>query len=492
MNRTHKILIYTLGNAKSYKETTYELNGEKLSSKFISDIYLSQEKPERVLFFGTAGSGWEELYSHFAKLIPEVGGKMDDQLIEALAKAEGLKQNAQLDVLNELSRQLTACFQVFAMKDFLGSVRQVTIQLLRYGSESDVNTGNYQLLMNSLREQVEAVEGKCEVSFDITHGFRSIPFFNYTILEYLRCLMPGKVEIGKIYYGAFDNKTADNVTSVEDYTMVRDVMELTRAVEEFKHTGRTRTLASLEAIKQDKGFCQALEAFDWAIQCNAYDDLTKGISSLFKYTEQSSSVVSPHVDARVLLSRALRQAIFERDDTGEPGSIQWQRCKQQGVPMQQLFIARWLCAIENYGQASLVATEALMRVWTIDFKNKVPVEKQPARASELTDAVKRYFEVLASKRKNETEIRVSNLYTEYNTYIRIFRNIYAHNLDNDDARNREVAGLTVSEIRDKLKAFIKESMQVLRCINGQSSGGLNPADMNNLLLAAAKSVALRL
>ncbi len=477
MAKRKKLLVCTIGNVGRYKETTYNIDGELVHSAFILDAIIRTEAPDQVLIYGTAGSGWEDLYTHIASETDD--SHMADELLDTILQAREQKQNAPVEVLNDLSGRLTACFQSFTGRGILEKVERISVQMLRYGGEPDVTAGNYSMLMKSFDAQLDP---GCAytISFDITHGFRSIPFFNYAILEYFRCLLPDGADIGTIYYGNLENKDENGVTCIERLTMVRDVMALTHAVEEFKHTGRTSTLAALLTQPEDAQLRGALEDFNWAMQCNSIDRLNKAIAKLFMYTEEPMAEQTLTTDARKLLRRVLREGLLGRLGQQGPCAAQWRSLGRANIVKQQLQIARWLCSTENYGQASLVATEALLGSLIHGYLAAVPADRQVRGAREQAECAKQMFERMSQAPATDTALAVSRLYQHYDT-IRIFRNIYAHNLATDTVRHQDVSAMKPADVRKSIGLFIDEVEGFDACVRGSGTNDMAPGDLMSLM-----------
>jgi len=86
-------------------------------------------------------------------------------------------------------------------------------------------------------EVMQDAESGAEVVFDITHGFRSQPFFASAAIDYCRSVL-GRPEQLRVVYGAFEAKGDDNVTPIWDLTVYVDALDWSRALLLFLRTGR--------------------------------------------------------------------------------------------------------------------------------------------------------------------------------------------------------------------------------------------------------------
>jgi CRISPR-associated protein Csx16 len=109
------------------------------------------------------------------------------------------------------------------------------------GRSTDELWRNFNLLTRLLR-----VGQQEETLLDITHGFRSLPFFAGAVVAFVRALtaeLPARV-----VYGAFEARTA-NQTPVWDLTPFVDLLDWTQALDLFLRSGQADALAArVEAL----------------------------------------------------------------------------------------------------------------------------------------------------------------------------------------------------------------------------------------------------
>lgn len=92
---------------------------------------------------------------------------------------------------------------------------------------------------------VGEIKDNDKVLFDITHGFRSLPFLTFLALAYVRNVRSG-VEIERVIYGAFDAVDRDNPRKpVFDLTPFVSLLDWLGAVTMFQRTGDARPIAGL-------------------------------------------------------------------------------------------------------------------------------------------------------------------------------------------------------------------------------------------------------
>jgi CRISPR-associated DxTHG motif protein len=89
---------------------------------------------------------------------------------------------------------------------------------------------------------VEHVQEGETVIFDVTHGFRSLPFLAFLFIAYLKSAKNVKIE--SVYYGAFDMKK-DGVTPVLDLSQFVTMLDWIAAADRFVDFGDSTKLADL-------------------------------------------------------------------------------------------------------------------------------------------------------------------------------------------------------------------------------------------------------
>ena len=108
---------------------------------------------------------------------------------------------------------------------------------------------------NQLWQIFNTVVGKIQngdrVLFDITHGFRSLPFLTFLALAYVRNVRRD-VEIERVVYGAYEAVERDNpYKPVFDLTPFIGLLDWIGAVSVFQQTGNAQPIANLVADAQN-------------------------------------------------------------------------------------------------------------------------------------------------------------------------------------------------------------------------------------------------
>ena len=98
-------------------------------------------------------------------------------------------------------------------------------------------------IFQTLRATLEAGEG--EVVFDITHGFRSLPFFAAAAVSYMRAL--GKAERLSVFYAAY---TGTDRTPIWDLSPFLSLLDWAQALHVFMRTGHAEEVRRLGEVQE--------------------------------------------------------------------------------------------------------------------------------------------------------------------------------------------------------------------------------------------------
>ncbi len=116
---------------------------------------------------------------------------------------------------------------------------------------------------------VDAIESNETVIFDLTHGFRSLPFLSFLAVAYLRKVK--HIDLKGVYFGNFDagdKSVSPPRTPVIDLTLFTELLDWTVAADLFVRFGDARDLADLlkkqhNRIKPDPRNADRAEMSAW-------------------------------------------------------------------------------------------------------------------------------------------------------------------------------------------------------------------------------------
>ena len=233
------ILLTSIGTGKydektkeiKYFEAIYALNEDRsntLKSAYIYDAILEFKNIDKIIFIGTTGSNWHALYEHLyyenSKIKPKLS-RSEDYALELYELSESKEKN--LDKCREKLQTLI---------DTMGGVCQDII-ILNYGMSADEMNENF----NRLAAAKEYIEDGDTLSFDITHSFRSLAFYELLAVNFFKLSMGDGGRLDSVSYGMFENKDGD-ITPIVNQEPLLNLLDWTKAADEFKRFGTTHLL----------------------------------------------------------------------------------------------------------------------------------------------------------------------------------------------------------------------------------------------------------
>ncbi len=197
-----------------------------------------------------------------------------------------------------------------------------------------------------------------EVAFDITHCFRSIPFFVVIFIQFIK-FMERSTEVSHIFYGILDQKTYES--QIIDLRPLIDLLDWMEAIASLKKYGDLDDLCLLteRAEKQirKQGINQPLKLVNLKKQLKELADITK-----MTYVPQIGEISS--VLTQLLDDETLRQ---ETNVYLKPLSLLLPELKDMigrfNKPNEweaQLEAAKWYLENKKPSQALLVLREAIV------------------------------------------------------------------------------------------------------------------------------------
>lgn len=231
-----KILIAFLGKAqegRNYRLATYRFATGTVSEKtsMFSLALAQQEKPDRVVLLGTAGSMWDVFFLD-AKSIPEAHTGVLEHLMEAVQTPEGVTV-AHLEALRPLAELVFGCACV--------------PRRIPYGRTEAEQVA----ILQTMAEEVAPGD---EVILDLTHGFRHLPMLGLMSAFYLQSIQGAKIR--GISYGALD-MTENGLTPVIDLAGLLTMGRWMSALNSYEKDGDYGVFARLLPDKMGQPLAQA-------------------------------------------------------------------------------------------------------------------------------------------------------------------------------------------------------------------------------------------
>lgn len=208
-----KVLVSFLGRPGrgQYERTIYKLDGDEYPGDTFALAVLSRWQPERVIFLGTAGSGWDVLPRSWDR------GNLCERVLAAVKDGHMTKA-----LLQELEPAVATALEI-----------PVTLRLIPSGRNFDEQLDILAILEGALREAGSLDAGQ-DVVLDVTHGFRHLPLLGFLSAWYLEQVR--HIRIDAIYYGALEMREQGR-TPVLGLHGLRNLLDWVNALARFDEDG---------------------------------------------------------------------------------------------------------------------------------------------------------------------------------------------------------------------------------------------------------------
>jgi CRISPR-associated Csx2 family protein len=237
-----KLLIWSLGTGSSpddrkyakYKTAEYYRKGNETDLFKTSYVYSALEHFfdfDRCVVVGTSGSGWCDLYHH---LVPESDELFDEDYWLELCELYDDAPHYDKDVFVTRSK-------LEKLKTAMGD-KCAEIIVLKYGLDSDEMLFNFETLSTIS----EFIKDGDSISFDITHSFRSLAFYELLSVLFFKDVARRNVKIDFVSYGMLEaSGELDKKTLIVDMKPLIDVLEWIKASDEYRSFGTAYNLSEL-------------------------------------------------------------------------------------------------------------------------------------------------------------------------------------------------------------------------------------------------------
>ena len=364
-------------------------------------------------------------------LIGFVGKGKYEEVVYTFGDGSGVRTSFTVDALRR--RLCPEELYLFGTEESIWEVAEKTLGGSSYKKVTIPFGSREEELWEILKKILEEVEfeGK-EVHIDITHAFRSIPIFVFTVVNLVSKVKNAKVE--GVYYGMFEARKDDRVPVVNLMPIVR-LNDFVDSFVAFKNYGDGSVVAELIRETKPRGdlnrLANMLDSFSKAVGFTALEFIGKKARSV---ADILSRIESFPKELHAL--ELLRDAFLETSRTLTEEGPLWKR---------HMKVVRWLFEKRRYSQAlialeEVVITGVMESVGIDDLYN----EKVRMRMSEILDEDKDKH-TLFSKDLNSLFSKIKDL-----------RNKTGHAF-----MRKEVGDKDIRRGEERLKKFIEEAEEVL-------------------------------
>ena len=275
---TFEAVLNEIQNKKEVKIDTVVLIGTATSYwGSVCEYYLAGGKSE-----GEKAADFQKLCEWMGKaiLIPKESPKKTEYAVSGIDTDEFVREQVE-KVLTELIREKT------------GYDIKVRIIILKKGIAKNETVENFDLLQSGIERVVEEFDfgsgqqtPQIGIYLDISNGFRSLPTYIYSFLNYLTRIRGEDYRL-YMYYGMFEAKAGyegrqEEYAPLVELDEVTDLMQWINAVNEFHNMG---AVTELIRIFEEPGHK------DWNLPVTdrRYQEQYKDLKTVFKMFEYASN-----------------------------------------------------------------------------------------------------------------------------------------------------------------------------------------------------------
>jgi len=234
-----KLLVWSLGTGTrpddrkkgSYRDADYFVDGrEPVKTTNIYQALATFYDFDKYVVIGTSGSGWNDLYFNLCS----DNDDFDEEYWQELNNWFDKKEHRSDDVID--FRQKLA-----VLKEHLGE-RCAEIIILRYGLNDQELFENFEILA----EIAKYINDGDSLSFDITHSFRSLAFYELLAVSFFKDVVKKNVDIDFVSYGMLEiSGELNGKTPIVNMKPLISILEWIKAAEEYKSFGTAYKLVEL-------------------------------------------------------------------------------------------------------------------------------------------------------------------------------------------------------------------------------------------------------
>ena len=421
-----KVLIAGIGGGKNKETGTYRVANYKIENKvyeqrsFITSALEEHYSIDKIIFIGTTGSMWDNLYEFYSKKYQK---NYDENYHLDLM---GVIDNATMDTdINSLN--LTKFNETFKDK-ILGIVT-------KYGMNELEIFENFNLIIK-LQDELEDGD---EVYLDITHSFRSNAFWMFLVMNYLTDVEDKNITVNAITYGMLEAQK-DGVAPVVDLNAFYKILQWIKGANTLKEYGNSYLIE--ENIENGK-LSKKLKNFSDALNMNYIASLRQSINSLKKLEDDIDNLEGP---AKLVIPKVIKDFMdrFASEDKDY---------------LFQAKLAKWHFEQKRYAMAYINVNEAIIGfvMDTLEF----PLLTGDRKRDENKLAKDWLNMIISRHESNKTypSFKVDKDNIDLYEYIKIFehsrrvRNEIAHSIGGKDSAFNDI---------DSLKKYCDKIVDLLK------------------------------
>ncbi|WP_338943186.1 TIGR02221 family CRISPR-associated protein [Fusobacterium polymorphum] len=412
-----KILITALGsgtynkekNEKEYRPATYYVEeGHPLEkTELIASAIDEQWKMDKIIFIGTTGSMWSNVYKFYCE---NKRITMNNEYYDKLKNTE-LSANKDTPIENLEIEKFNATFD----KKIKGIV-------IKYGVDNKENLENF----HSIIEIEKEIEDGDEIFIDVTHSFRSMSFWLFLIMTYLRDVSNKNIDIKNITYGMFEAPNEKKETPIVSLNLFVDILKWFKGASELKNYGNSYSiLDELEKNLVDKEIKNEIENFSDTMNINYIDSIEESLKNFNTIKDKLNNLEGP---GKYIIPQVFKNFIntFELPNKEKLSN-------EEKKYLLRAKLAKWHFNQKRYSMAAININEAIVD-FIMDALNFPNID------TEIKTDKSRLAKIWLEQIKEVEDEEIKKYGTMY-IETRSIRNKIAHSLDNKRDLKEDIKNL---------------------------------------------------
>jgi len=281
-----KVLIAGIGGGKNKETGTYRVANYKIENKvyeqrsFITSALEEHYGIDKIIFIGTTGSMWDNLYEFYSKKYQK--NYDENYHLDLMAVIDNATMDTDINSLN--------------LTKFNGTFKDKILGIVtKYGMNELEIFENFNLI---IKLQDELKDGD-EVYLDITHSFRSNAFWMFLVMNYLTDVEDKNIKVKAITYGMLEAQK-DGVAPVVDLNAFYKILQWIKGANTLKEYGNSYLIE--ENIENGK-LSKKLKNFSDALNMNYIASLRQSINSLKKLEDDIDNLEGP---AKLIIPKVIK------------------------------------------------------------------------------------------------------------------------------------------------------------------------------------------
>jgi CRISPR-associated Csx2 family protein len=286
-----KVLISSLGtgppdsnntSSREYRKAVYKFEGsdKEYKTSFVATALSEHLEVDKIYLVGTSKSMWEEVYRYFSTVSNQLFD--EDYWTDLGEKVESFRSGDPKINENDLENVNKA------IDDYLRYLRSSAsggshCYIIDYGLNERELWKNFDVIIrigDNLNENDE-------IYLDITHSFRSIPLFNYLMLDLIRILkLKNDFKLSGLFYGMLDVIKEFDYAPIVDLSPLYNITLWARGAYNFINYGNGYLLADLI---NDDAVSRSIRNISDIVNINHIDEFKREIDRLNNLLDDTNS-----------------------------------------------------------------------------------------------------------------------------------------------------------------------------------------------------------